>query len=147
MKYYKLKKDLPTFKKGELFYSDGPGSIIRAKDNLMAYNHTTVAKFPNILKDWFVEVPAPVRDSKTKQAFIEYLNSHEYERFFQAVRNFAQLYLGDDFNFIYASKKLLENYVQHYDKFQDTFYFECDALHEILSGDNLSDEEQRADEY
>ena len=131
MKYYKLKKDLPTFKKGELFYIDDFGSIHRVKDNLMVYYHTTMDKFPNILKDWFEEAPAPVRDGKTKQAFIEYLNSHEYERFFQAVRNFAQLYLGDEFNFIYASKKPHENYIQHYEGFQDTFYFECDQIHKL----------------
>lgn len=134
MKYYQLTKDLPTFKKGELFYSDGPGSLIRAKDNLMAYSHTTVAKFPNILKDWFREVPAPERDSKTKHAFIEYLSNNKQERFFQAVRNFAREYLDDDFNFIYYSENPLEGYVEHYDQFQDTFYFECDRIHELRKG-------------
>lgn len=131
MKYYKLKKDLPTFKKGELFYINDFGNLVRVKDDLTAYCCTTIDKFPNILKDWFEEVPAPVRDGKTKQAFIEYINSHEYERFFQAVRNFAQLYLGDEFNFIYASKKSHENYIQHYEGFQDTFYFECDQIHKL----------------
>lgn len=32
MKYYRLKRDLPTFEKGELFYMDDFGSIHRAKD-------------------------------------------------------------------------------------------------------------------
>lgn len=128
MKYYKLKKDLPTFKKGELFYMDDSGSLARVKDDLMVYYYKTIKKFPSILEDWFAEVPAPVRDGKTKQAFIEYLNSHEYERFFQAIRNFAQLYLGDEFNFIYASKREQEYYKQHYDKFEDTFYMECDDM-------------------
>lgn len=145
MKYYQLTKDLPTFKKGELFYSDGPGSLIRAKDKLMAYSHTTVAKFPNILKEWFREVPAPERDSKTKYAFMEYISDHKEERFFQAIRNFAREYLGDDFSFIYASKKPLEDYVQRYDGFQDTFYFECDRIHELEHEED--EEDMRAEEY
>ena len=129
MKYYKLKKDLPTFKKGELFFVDSRGHLIScAHEGIVAYALPTLAKFPNILKDWFMEVPAPERDSKTKYAFMEYLSDHKEERFFQAVRNFAREYLGDDFGFIYSSKRPLEYYIQHYDKFQDTFYMECDAM-------------------
>lgn len=74
-----------------------------------------------------------IRDYKTKKAFIEYLDNHSYERFLQAVRNFAQVYLGDDFSFIYASKKPLENYLQHYDHFYDTYYIECDCINELES--------------
>lgn len=141
MKYYKLKKDLPTFKKGELFFISDYGNLISCKDkNVIAYTDTTLTKFPNILRDWFEEVPAPVRDGDTKRAFIKYLNGHKNERFFQAVRNFAKEYLGDDFNFIYASKTLQEYYVQHYDKFEDTFYMECDRIHEILHGDDEEEE-------
>lgn len=130
MKYYKLKKDLPTYNEGELFYTDDNGSIIRVEDDLMAYYHKTVSKFPNILKDWFEEVPVPERDEETKHAFVEYLNEHREERFFQAIRNFAGEYLGDYFSFIYSSKRPLENYLQHYDGFIDTFYLECDSVHE-----------------
>lgn len=146
MKYYRLKKDLPTFNKGELFYMDDFGSIHRVKDDLLAYYHTTVDKFPNMLEDWFEEVPAPERDSNTKYAFMEYISDHKEQRFFQAVRNFAREYLGDEFNFIYASERPLDDYVRHYDKFQDTFPFECDAIHNLLKEDK-DDEEQRADEY
>lgn len=135
MKYYKLAKDLPTFKKGDLFYMDGSGSLCRAEDDILAYYYTTVAKFPNMLGDWFVEVPAPERDSKTKHAFMKYVSEHKEERFFQAVRNFAREYLGDEFSFIYASERPLEGYVKHYDNFQDTFPFECDAIHEQLMKD------------
>jgi glycosylphosphatidylinositol transamidase (GPIT) subunit GPI8 len=150
MKYYRLVKDLPTFKKGTIFYTNEHGSLVSTKDHIVAYVGATIAKFPNILKDWFKEVPAPERDKMTKWKFFEYLQSHEDERFFQAVRNFAREYLGDEFSFIYASKKSHENYIQHYEGFQDTFPFECDAIHELLKGDaddDLSDEEQRADEY
>ena len=128
MKYYKLAKDLPTFNEGELFYIDDSGNLYRAKDNMLAYYHTTVAKFPNILEDWFYEVPAPERDSKTKYAFMEYLNNHKNERFFQAIRNFARYYLdtnstGIKTPFILASdlppKALYE---------EDTFHWECDEM-------------------
>ena len=133
MKYYRLKKDLPTFEEGEIFFIDGRGHLIsRAHQNIVAYSGSTLAKFPGILKDWFEEVPAPTRDLKTKVAFEAYMTLHPDERFFQAVRNFARKYLGDDFSFIYASKKSHENYIQHYEGFQDTFYFECDQIHELL---------------
>lgn len=136
MKYYQLKKDLPTFKQGQIFYINQFGSLVsNNEDNIVAYANTTLAKFPNILKDWFREVPAPERDSKTKYAFMEYISDHREERFFQAVRNFAREYMGDDFNFIYACDRPLEDYVQHYDKFQDTFYFECDRIHELEKGE------------
>lgn len=135
MKYYQLTKDLPTFKKGQIFYLNEYGSLVSNEDHIVAYSWSTVAKFPNMLGDWFVEVPAPERDVKTKSAFLEYVSDHKEERFFQAVRNFAREYLGDDFNFIYSSEKPLEDYVRHYDGFQDTFPFECDAIHEQLTED------------
>lgn len=125
MKYYKLVRDLPTFEEGEIFFIDGRGHLIsRAHQNVVAYSGSTLAKFPNILKDWFVEVPDPVRDQKTKEAFIEYLDKHKDERFFQALRNFSKGYLGEEFNFIYSSKMPID--VSH-----DTFYLECDRIHEL----------------
>lgn len=147
MKYYQLAKDLPTFKKGQIFYTNQFGSLVsNDEENIVAYTSTTLAKFPNILKEWFREVPAPERDYSTKYAFMEYISDHKEERFFQAIRNFAREYLGDDFSFIYASKKPLEDYVKHYDGFQDTFYFECDRIHEI-EFEWEDSEEQRADEH
>lgn len=131
MKYYRLTKDLPTFKKGELFYISDYGNLISCKDkNVIAYTGTTLTKFPNILEDWFEEVPVPERDEETKHAFVEYLDGHKEERFFQAVRNFAREYLGDYFSFIYSSKKPLDYYIRHHDGFIDTFYLECDSAHE-----------------
>lgn len=107
---------------------DNRGSLIRLEDNLMAYFCTTVAKFPNILEDWFEEVPAPVRDAKTKAAFEAYMTMHPDERFFQAVRNFTRSHLNTkgtyvDRPFIIASdlppKALYE---------EDTFHWECDEM-------------------
>lgn len=132
-KYYRLRKDLPTFDKGELFYMDNRGSLIRLEDNLMAYFCTTVAKFPNILEEWFEPTHPPIRDEKTRELFIGYLENHPNERFFQAVRNFTRRYLntkgaGVGRPFIIASdlppKDLYE---------EDTFHWECD---EMLEGDD-----------
>ena len=137
MKYYQLTKDLPTFKKGEQFFVNDYGQLIScAHEGVVAYSAHTLKRFPDVLKDWFVEVPAPVRDLKTKTAFEAYMTLHPEDRFFQAVRNFARVYLGDEFSFIYASEKPLDYYNRHYDKFQDTFPFECDAIHEILEEDD-----------
>jgi hypothetical protein len=128
MKYYRLKRDLPTFEKGELFYMDDFGSIHRVKDDLLAYYHTTVDKFQNMVEDWFEEVPAPARDAKTKAAFEAYMTLHPEQRFFQAVRNFTRRYLnlkgaGVDKPFIIASglppTELYE---------EDTFHWECDEM-------------------
>ena len=57
MKRYKLLKDLPTFKAGQLAYISGQGSLIAGTpDNpeitytgvqLMMYHKTTLDKFPN----------------------------------------------------------------------------------------------------
>ena len=59
MKYYQLAKDLPTFEKGEIFYIDINGSLMSNKEpHVMAYAKSTLEKFPNILGEWFREVPA-----------------------------------------------------------------------------------------
>lgn len=57
MKRYKLKKDLPTFKAGDEFYLDSNNDLRLKVSDIMAYNHKTLEKFPNILKDWFEEIP------------------------------------------------------------------------------------------
>lgn len=127
MKYYQLTKDLPTFEKGELFYISDYGNLISCKDkNVIAYTVTTLTKFPNILEDWFREVPAPERDSKTKYAFIEYISDHREERFFQAVRNFSKLYLDGSINFILAGPTGEQK--EGDDLYADTFYWECDDM-------------------
>lgn len=148
MKYYQLTKDLPTFKKGQMFYINDFGSLVSKEDGVVAYSESTLAKFPNILKDWFREVSAPERDSKTKREFIGYLSDHKEERFFQAVCNFARRSMGDEFNFIYASAKPLTDYIHHYDAYLDTFYLECDAVRGLVEGEGGEEdsEEQRADE-
>ena len=61
MKRYKLKRDLPTFKAGEIFYISDMGNLIREGDNVPAYSWSTIDKFPNILTDWFEEIKESTR--------------------------------------------------------------------------------------
>ena len=58
MKRYKLLKDLPTFKAGDMFYISQHGALIYDDGNfgVMAYARSTLEKFPNILTEWFEEV-------------------------------------------------------------------------------------------
>lgn len=59
MKKYKLLKDLPTFKVGQLFGLCNDG-LWQLDDNdalvIMAYTRATLDKFPNILGNWFEEI-------------------------------------------------------------------------------------------
>lgn len=55
MKRYVLKKDLPIFNKGETFIFDG--DLWRESDNMMAYSQSELNEYPNILKEWFEEIP------------------------------------------------------------------------------------------
>ena len=61
MKRYKLKRDLPTFKAGDVFYISDTGNLLRESDNVPAYSWSTIDKFPNILTDWFEEVNESTR--------------------------------------------------------------------------------------
>lgn len=73
MKRYKLKKDLPTFKTGEIFYLSDSGNLIRESDNIPAYSWSTINKFPNILTKWFEEIKEPTRwepETDKKYSFI-----------------------------------------------------------------------------
>lgn len=60
MKRYKLLKDLPTFKAGDEFFLNNIGDLEwdnKCGVNVIAYVGHTLEKFPNILKDWFEEIP------------------------------------------------------------------------------------------
>lgn len=61
MKRYKLKRDIPTFKAGDIFYLNEGESLIHESDGVVAYSWITLDKFPNILTDWFEEVKEPTR--------------------------------------------------------------------------------------
>ena len=71
MKRYELKRDLPTFKAGEIFYLSDMGNLIHESDGVVAYSWSTIDKFPNILTDWFEEIkPAEplIKDEKIRKA-------------------------------------------------------------------------------
>lgn len=69
MKRYKLLKDLPTFKAGQLAYISNRGNLIAGTPEiqettdydliLTIYHETTLKKFPNILTEWFEEIEEP----------------------------------------------------------------------------------------
>ena len=70
MRRYVLKKDLPTFKAGQLAYISKTGNLIAGTPEnqkttetgliIMIYHETTLKKFPNILTEWFEEIKEPV---------------------------------------------------------------------------------------
>lgn len=127
MKRYRLKYELPTFKQGELFHTDENGNLWRNKgqqgnhwqDEVMAYHHKTIERFPNILTDWFEEFEE--RDPLSKEAFIEYLRANPEQRLMQAVCSFA-------------NKKLNQNVARLTADLQgsttpfDTWNWECDQM-------------------
>lgn len=73
MKRYKLLKDLPTFKAGQLAYVSSLGNLMAGTPeepetadtglNLMMYHRGTLEKFPNILTEWFEEMEEPTDSS------------------------------------------------------------------------------------
>ena len=61
MKRYKLKRDIPAFKAGEVFYLSDAGNLFRESDNVPVYGRTIIEKNPNILTDWFEEIKESTR--------------------------------------------------------------------------------------
>lgn len=69
MKRYKLTKDLPTFRAGQLAYVSSLGNLMAGTPEnqettdtgliLMIYHETTLKKFPEILTEWFEEIQEP----------------------------------------------------------------------------------------
>lgn len=70
MKRYKLTKDLPTFRAGQLAYVSSLGNLMAGTPEkpettdagleLMMYHRTTLKKFPEILTGWFEEIREPI---------------------------------------------------------------------------------------
>lgn len=74
MKRYKLKKDLPTFQAGDEFYLDSNNDLRLKGSDIMAYNHKTLEKFSNIIKNWFEEIPDDKRWRAEKGEGYWYVN-------------------------------------------------------------------------
>lgn len=127
MKRYRLKQELPTFKKGELFHTDENGNLWRDKgqkgkhwqDEVMAYHHKTIERFPNILTDWFEEYEE--QDPLAKEALIKYLKANPEQRLMQAVYNFIEQELNSCVACLLAD-------VQGRTEPEDTWLWECDHM-------------------
>lgn len=127
MKRYRLKYELPTFKQGEFFHTDEYGNLWRDKgqkgnhwqDEVMAYHHKTIERFPDILTDWFEEYEE--RDPLAKKAFIEYLKANPEQRLMQAVCNFANQKLNQNVSRLTAE-------LQGASAPFDTWNWECDQM-------------------
>ena len=89
MKRYKLLKDLPTFKAGQLAYISKTGNLIAGTPEnqkttetgliIMIYHETTLKKFPNILTEWFEEIKEPVNSIHWKPKYDDwyfYISDH-----------------------------------------------------------------------
>lgn len=69
MKKYILKRDLPTFKAGDIFIISPDGSLWHSTGgehvDIMAYHRRTLEAFPEILTEWFMEIKghAPLEGS------------------------------------------------------------------------------------
>ena len=61
MKRYKLKRDIPAFKAGEIFRLSDAGNLFRESDNMPVYGRTIIEKNPNILTDWFEKIKESTR--------------------------------------------------------------------------------------
>lgn len=89
------------------------------------------ATLESLVEEWEdYELAEPlIKDEKTKQLFIKYLEEHPDERFMQAVRNF----IGEEgfncveaFNFQGAPFLVVAGSIPR--DGEDTFYWECDEL-------------------
>ncbi|MBF1463423.1 hypothetical protein [Prevotella pallens] len=89
MKRYKLLKDLPTFKAGQLAYISKMGNLIAGTPEnqettetgliIMISHETTLKKFPNILTEWFEEMEEPTDSAHWKPKIAEkYFYINEY---------------------------------------------------------------------
>lgn len=77
MKRYKLLKELPTFKAGDEFYIDSNNDLRLKGRYIIAYNHYTLEKFPNILTDWFEEIPeSSIRSRVAYSCLYYYVNNY-----------------------------------------------------------------------
>ena len=78
MKRYKLKRDIPAFKAGEVFYLSDAGNLFLESDNVPVYSWTILYKNPNILTDWFEEIKEPTRWKPEMHQVYRYVNSDGY---------------------------------------------------------------------
>lgn len=111
MKRYKLKRGLPTFKAGEIFYISDAGNLLRESDNIAAYSWTTLDKFPNILTDWFEEIEEQTRwkpEADQKYYFSDNDGSVGYNRWDGDHIDRNRLEIGNCFQTVEEAEKAVE---------------------------------------
>lgn len=67
MKRYKLKIDIPAYKRDEEFHLSKKGNLVHTKSGRLAYPKNILKEYPSVLKDWFEEIleePKTVWDLK-----------------------------------------------------------------------------------
>lgn len=115
MKYYKLLKDLPTFKAGDLFYINPDQGCLVQKDTLiLAYAKRTLDKFPNILTDWFEEI----EESENKRWRAKYGKKYWYLCDYGIA--FSNTERGndiDDFRYIVGNYSKTEKEAENYQEY------------------------------
>lgn len=57
MKRYKLKMDIPAYKRDEEFHLSKKGNLVHTKSGNLAYSKGMLKAYPSVLKDWFEEIP------------------------------------------------------------------------------------------
>lgn len=76
MKKYILKRDLPTFKAGDIFIISPDGCLWHSTGgehaDIMAYHRRTLEAFPEMLTEWFTEIKghAPLEGSLDYDLFV-----------------------------------------------------------------------------
>ena len=115
MKYYKLLKDLPTFKAGDLFYINPDQGCLVQKDTLiLAYAKRTLDKFPNILTDWFEEI----EESENKRWRAKYGKKYWYLCDYGiAFSNSERGNDIDDFRYIVGNYSKTEKEAENYQEY------------------------------
>lgn len=76
MKKYVLKRDLPTFKAGDIFIISPDGCLWHStggnRADIMAYHRRMLEAFPEMLTEWFTEIKghAPLEGSLDYDLFV-----------------------------------------------------------------------------
>ena len=109
MKRYRLLKDLPTFKAGDLFYISEYGALVHNGGdpdgyNVMAYAQSTLEMFPNSLTEWFEEIREPTDNIHWKpkigdKCFILENNNIRHTNYTGMVRDYNAYITGRVFRF------------------------------------------------
>lgn len=137
MKRYKLLKDLPTFKAGDLFYISEYGALVYSGGDVdvMVYARQTLDMFPNILTEWFEEIREPTDNIHWKpkigdKCFILENNNIRHTNYTGMVRDYNAYITGRVFRFekeaiAAANRELAEARLRRTSNFKPDFRLGC----------------------